>query len=81
MCFSLSFIESLLIDLVVIAVVVAILRLLVPWILGQIGFNAPPIMRVIDIIVWAIVIIFVIVVVFDLLRCVVGGGGFPLLPH
>ena len=47
MCFSLGFIEDLLIQLVIVAVVVAILRLLVPWILGLLGFDMSVPMRII----------------------------------
>ena len=74
MCFGLDWIESLLIWLVMLAVVVAVLRLLVPWVLAQLGIAGGMIMQVINIIVWAMVIIAVIIFCFDLLRCM---GSFP----
>lgn len=74
MCFSLGFIEDLLIQLVIVAVVVAILRLLVPWILGLLGFDMSVPMRIINILIAAVVVIWLIVLVFNLLGCMGGVG-------
>ena len=81
-CFSLIWFRDLLIWLVVLAAVVAILRLFVPWVLAQLGINAAVVMQVINIVIWAIVIIAIIYFVFALLACLTGaGGGFPLFPR
>jgi hypothetical protein len=82
MCFSLGWIESILIDLVIIVALVMILRLFVPWLLAQLGINSAIIMQVINIVVWAIVLIFIIIIVFALVGCLLGAGGhFSLLPR
>lgn len=76
MCFTLGWFEQLLVWLVVVAAVVAILRILVPWLIAPIG---GPIAQIINIVLWAVIACFVIYLVFALLACV---GGFPpLLPH
>jgi len=71
-CFSLGWLEQLLIWLVVIAAVVAIVRLLIPHLVGPLGPAAATVMQALYIIVWAIVAIAVIVIVFDLLACAFG---------
>lgn len=84
MCFSLAFVENLLIWLVVICCIVACVRVLVPWICGKFGVGIPAeVIVILGYILWAVVLIFAIVVIFDLLACVVSGGGlhFSLLPN
>jgi hypothetical protein len=73
MCFTLEWIKELLINVVIIGAVIAVLRLLIPWVLEFVGISAGPIMQIINIILVAIVVIFLIVVVFQLLGCL---GGF-----
>lgn len=77
-CFSLEWLEQLLVWLIIVAAVVAILRLVVPWVAAQLG--VPIIAQVLNIILWAVICIVVIYIVFALLSCLVGGG-LPLLPH
>jgi hypothetical protein len=83
MCFSLGWLQQLLIWIVIVGAVVAVLQLFVPWVISQSGVFGGAInviLQVIKIIVWAIVAIFVIYVVFDLLSCFLGhSGGFPRL--
>lgn len=69
-CFSLGFIEHLLIWLVVVGAVIALLRLIVPVALGALGGAGSLVVGALNIILWAIVIIAAIVVVFSLLACV-----------
>jgi hypothetical protein len=69
-CFSWYWLESVLLWLVVLCGVVAILRLLVPFILSLVGVEATLIMRVINIIIAVIVVCALIVFVFDVLGCV-----------
>jgi hypothetical protein len=80
-CFSLAWIQQILIWIVIVGAIVAILQLFIPWVLAQAGALAGPmsmILQVIKIIVWAIVVIFVIYIVFDLISCFLGSGGISL---
>jgi len=82
MCFTLMWFRDLLIWLVVVVAVVALLRLLLPWLMSMLGVEAGILMRAIDIFVWAVVAIFVIYVIFALISCLLGGGGaMPLFPR
>ena len=74
LCFSLAWIEAILIQLVYIVAGIAILRLLVPWLLTLIGVATGPLQRVIEIIVWVIVVVFAIKIVFSLLSCLFAGS-------
>lgn len=76
MCFSLGWFENLLIWLVIIGAVVSLLKLLlIPYILAPLGNPGAIIIKALDIIVWAIVAIAIIVFIFDLISCLLGGGG------
>lgn len=80
MCFSLGWIENILIACVLIAAVVMIVRILIPWLLGLVGWTgiAEPVMQVLNIVIGAVVIIFLIILIFSLLSCAFGaGGGLP----
>lgn len=82
MCFSLPYIENLLIWLVIICALVAFARLLLPKILSLVGVAGDIVMQAINIFVWAVVCIFVIIFVFDLIGCLIGmGGGGHFLPR
>ncbi len=82
MCFSLSWIEQLLVWLVIIVAVVAILKLLVPFVLSQLGVAGGIIGQIINIALWAFVCILVIYFAFAVIWCLLGsGGGLPLFPH
>lgn len=77
-CFSLPCVEHLLVQLVILAAVVMIIRLVVPWLLGLIGDAlggaADIVARAINIVLWAAVVIFVIVLCFDLVTCLIGSA-------
>lgn len=73
MCFSLEAIKELLIWLVIVIVVVAVIRLVLAPLAAQLGTWGGVFLQVLNIIMWAIVAIAVIVLVFDLLSCLVGG--------
>lgn len=79
MCLSLELIKQLLIDLVIIGAIFAIIKLLLPLALTWLGGAGSVIVQVVNIILYAIVIIFVIVICFDLMGCLLGSGGlhFP----
>ena len=75
-CLSLGFLQQLIIWVIVIAAIVAVIRLLVPYLTSLIGF--PIIGRIIEIVLWAIVAIAVVYLIFGLLSCLMGGGGLHL---
>lgn len=73
-CFSLAWVEQLLIWLVVLCVLIGIAKVVLPMILGL--FGSPPgggvVMTIINYVLWGIAAIFVIIIVFDLISCVIG---------
>jgi hypothetical protein len=79
-CFSLAWLESLLIWFVVLITVVAILKLIIPALMSALG--APPgggaVVTALGYIAWALVAIFAIIVVFDLISCATGGAATGL---
>jgi hypothetical protein len=78
-CFTLAWLEQLLIYCVVLGAVYAILKLVIPLALG----NLPPIIgQVVNIILWAIICILIIYVCFALISCLfsMGGGFGSLMP-
>lgn len=81
MCFTLEFVEQLLVWLVIICAIVAILRLLLPWIAAQLGGAGTIVMAVINIVLWAVICVYVIYFCFMLIGCLAGGSGFMFLPH
>lgn len=83
-CFSLAWIEQMLIWLVVLCVLIGIVKLFLPLVLGW--FGAPPgggtVITILGYIMWGVVAIFCIIIVFDLLSCVFGAGGTgPMLGY
>ena len=67
MCFDLAWFENLLIWLVIVCAIVAVFKLLLPLV-----FGGEIIFRIINIVVWAVITIFIIIVVFDLISCYSG---------
>jgi hypothetical protein len=80
MCFSLAWLAQLLVYVVVICAVVAIVKLLLPFVLSQLGGAGSIIAQIINIALWAFVAILVIYFAFAVISCLLGGG-LPLLPH
>ena len=81
-CFTLQWLEQVLVYLVVLFAIIAIIKILVPFVLSLVG--VPVVGQVINIVLWAIVAIIVIYICFALIGCLVGmGGGFHSLmpPH
>lgn len=76
MCFSIGWIEQILVWLVIIVAIVAFVRLLLPYILGQLGAAGNVVMQAINIFIWAVVAIFLIYFIFELISCL-GGIGMP----
>lgn len=82
MCFDLSWWENLLIWIVIVLAVVAIFKLLIPLVLQQLGWPGGVFMQILNIVVWAIIVIFVIVFAFGLIECLMSmSGGLHLPGH
>jgi len=79
-CFTLGWLQQFLVWCVIVGAIIAIIRLIVPWVMAQVGI--PMLAQIVNIILWAIVCIFVIYIAFSLLGCLIGmgGGGLSLLP-
>jgi hypothetical protein len=71
-CFTLGFLEQLIVWLIVVGAIVACINLLVPWVTSITGF--PVVGQIIMRILWAIVAILVVYMIFGLLGCLVGSG-------
>jgi len=83
-CFSLGWIAQLIIWLIIVLAVVAIVRLLVPFVLskfGDPGGAGTLIVSILTIVMWALICIAVVTIVFDLLACLLGAGGGLHLPR
>ncbi len=81
MCFGLAWFEQILIWIVVVCAVVALLRLLVSFVLPKLGLAGEMvafIVAAVRILIWAIICIFAIIFIFELIACLLGGGiGLP----
>lgn len=70
-CFSLVWVQQLIIWIIVIAAIVAIIRVVVPWLTGVMGGSLPtPVWQILNIVLWAVVAIAVVIIVFDLIACI-----------
>jgi len=78
-CLSLSFLQQLIIWVIVIAAIVAVIRLLIPHLDSLTG--VPIIGRVLEIVLWVVVAIMVVYLIFGLLGCLLGSGGGLHLPR
>lgn len=76
-CFSLIWLQQMLIWLIIVCAVVACIRLLIPWVTGFTGM--PIVGQVLNIILWAVIAIMAITIIFNLLSCLVGMGGLHLM--
>ena len=82
MCFSMQWLMQILIWAVIVIAIVAILKLIIPWVLSQLGTGGGIIMAILNILLWAIIAIFVIYLAFAVISCLMSmGGGMPLMPH
>ena len=70
MCFSMGFLENVLIAIVVIAGAIALIQLLlVPYITRSLGQGGVTLIKAINIVVACVILIAIIIVMFDLLLC------------
>lgn len=70
-CFTLGYLQALIIQCIILAALVACIQLLIPW-LGSLTW--PIIGQILSIILWTIVAIIVVYIIFSLLSCLLGGG-------
>ena len=81
-CFSLGWLEQLLVWCVIIGAVWAIISLLLPLIsAGPFQWVLDLLVQILKIIVYAIIAIFIIYIAFDLISCLVSISGGLSLPH
>ena len=78
MCFSLDWIMHLLILAVCVGAVVAVVKLLLPYVMGPLGEMGGLVLKILTIIFWAVILIMIIYFAFELLSCLFGGGGMSL---
>lgn len=87
MCFSLSWLENLLIFIIIICAIVALIQLLIRFVVPHLGVGGEIvnfIIAALKIIFWAIICIAAVVFIFGLLSCAWNGGlmgGIPRLVH
>lgn len=72
-CFTLGFLQTLIVQCIILVAIISCIKLVVPWLTGIIGI--PIIGQIIMIILWAIVAIMVVNIIFALLSCLLGSGG------
>lgn len=77
MCFSLDAIEHLLIVAVIVVAIILILKIFAGTILSKLGEGGVVALQVLNIILWAAIVIAVIIFVFMLLSCLLGYGHLP----
>ena len=85
MCFSMDFLKQILILAVIIVAVIAILKLLIPYIIGQLGVELGAgwniCVAAFRIFLWALIAILVIIFCFELISCLLSFSGGLHLPR
>lgn len=77
-CFSFEFFIQLAIWLVAVGAIFAIIRLVMPAVLANFGGPGTLLAQVINIVLWALLMIAVLILTGDLVSCLVGAGGIHL---
>jgi hypothetical protein len=80
MCFSSAWLLQILIWGILVVGFVLIMRIFIPWLLAQLEVDASMVLRIIQIIIWMMVSIYLLVVAFQLFGCLWSHGP-NLLPH
>ena len=81
MCFSLVWLRDVFIWLIVIGGCIALIKLLLPIVLAQLGplgTFGNLIVSAVKIVLWVVVAVLCVYFIFDLVSCLVGSGGFSL---
>ena len=71
-CFSLDFWERVCIFIVIIMALWAVIKLFLPYLMQ---FLPAIVVQIINIVIWAVIAIFIIMVIFGILSCLLGAGG------
>src|SRR5258708_19747988 len=79
-CFTLGWIEQILIWLIVLGAVVALIKLVLPLVLSNLGVVGSTIVAALNIVLWAIVAIALVIFIFDLIGCLVATARPPSPP-
>lgn len=72
MCFSLLWLVTLLVQLVIVAGIIMIARRVIPWIFAKLGVDGSILIDVLNIIIWVVVTIMIIWLLYDLVTCLWG---------
>ena len=75
MCFSVAFLFQLLIWLVVLGAIYAIIKIVVPAVLANFGAPGGMLAQVINIVLWAVMMVIALYLIWDLVECLLGSGG------
>lgn len=81
MCFSVAFFFLLCIWLVVVGALYAIIKLVIPAVLANFGGPGSLLAQVINIVLWAVLLILVLYLIWDLVECLLGAVSLPRLRH
>lgn len=81
-CLSWAWLGSVLIWLIIVCAAIAIANVLVPWVAAKVGASPDGgvVVQILRIVVWAVLAVYLVLIVIDLLACVFGGG-LPRLPR
>lgn len=78
MCFSLAWFEHFIVMCIIVGVAILLLKLLIGFIAPKIGLGGAVlnfVVQALTIILWAVVCIALVVFVFGLISCLLGGAG------
>lgn len=75
MCFTAASLMSILIWIVIICAIFAIIRVVVPLVAAQLGGPGGALVQIINIVLWAALVIVVIIFAFEMISCLLGMGG------
>lgn len=80
MCFSVTFFFQMAIWLVIVGAVYLIIKLVVPAVLANFGGPGSLLAQVVNIIMWAVLLIIVLYIIWALVECLLGASGGLRLP-
>ena len=78
MCFDAGWFLHLFIWVIIVGAIFAIVKLLLPMVFAQLGAPGTTLVAILNIVMWAVIAIFVVYIAFALIECLAGGGGFGL---
>lgn len=73
-CFSGAALLSILIWIVIICAIVAIIKVVVPYITAQLGGAGSVVVRIVSIVLWAALAIVVLIFAFEMISCLASMG-------